>query len=418
MFENPRTHSSHPDRVDSVPGVRSGSLMPIIRKLVMGAALALGALGAKAGTCTINVDTNYQTIDGFGFASVFADVMTSAQAATFFGTGTGQLGFSLLRVEISDTGDFSTDQSNAALAHSYSAKVLGTPWTPPAAMKSNDNEIGGSLLTSEYGAYATYLGTSATTIGCDWVSMQNEPDASVDYVSCSWTPAEMETWCASNAPAVGKPIVMPESESFNDSYSDPTLDNATADANVTIIAGHIYGGGNIVHQNALNHGKHVWMTEHYNNGQTIADAIIDAKEVSDCMNNQMSAYFWWRAYHPTLATDDLVNGSTPLTNGYAIGQFAKYVRPGKIRCSSTYNPTTNVYVTAYHGNGLVIVAINTGTSSVSQPFSLQNATGVTSLLANQTTATEGMASVTGATVTNNAFNYTLPAQSVTTFHQF
>jgi glucuronoarabinoxylan endo-1,4-beta-xylanase len=390
---------------------------PLIRKLTLGAALALGALGAQAGTCTVNVGSNFQTIDGFGFASVFADVMTSAQAATFFGTGTNQLGFSLLRVQISDTGAFSTDQSNAALAHSFGAKVLGTPWTPPAAMKSNDNEVGGQLLTSEYGAYASYLASSAATIGCDWVSMQNEPDITVTYQSCSWTAAQMETWVANNAPTVGKPFVMPESFHFSDSYSDPTLNNATAASHVTIVAGHIYGGGNVVHQNALNHGKHVWMTEHYNAGQDIGTAITDAKEISDCMNNQMSAYFWWRAYHPTLQTDDLINGSTPLTNGYAIGQFTKYVRPGKVRCATTYNPTTNIYVTAYHNNGLAIVAINTGSSSVNQSFTIQNATGVTTLLVNQTTSTKGLASVTSATVSNNAFTYALPAQSVTTFHQ-
>jgi glucuronoarabinoxylan endo-1,4-beta-xylanase len=389
----------------------------LLRRFVLGAAFLAGAAGATAGTCTVNVGQNLQTIDGFGFASVFANVMTSAQAATFFGTGTNQLGFSLLRVQISDTGSFATDQSNASLAHSFGAKVLGTPWTPPAAMKSNDNEVGGSLLTSEYGAYASYLASSATTVGCDWVSMQNEPDITVTYQSCSWTAAEMETWCQNNAPTVGKPIVMPESFHFDDSYSDPTLNNSTADGHITIVAGHIYGGGNIVHQNALNHGKHVWMTEHYNSGQDIGTAITDAKEVSDCLNNQMSAYFWWRAYHPALESDDLVNGSTPLTNGYAIGQFAKYVRPGKVRCSTTYNPTSGIFVTAFHNNGLVIVAINNSSSSAGQTFSIQNATGVTSLLVNRTSASEGMATETSATVSNNAFTYTLPAMSVTTFHQ-
>ncbi len=383
------------------------------------AVLALGtALPVRAGTCTINVGSNQQTIDGFGFASVFASVMTSAQADTFFGTGNGQLGFSLLRVYISENSTFSTDQSNAALAHARGAKVLGTAWTPPPSMKSNNSSVGGSLNTSQYGAYASYLANAATQIGLDFVSPANEPDITVTYQSCSWTPANLQTWAANNAPTVGKPIVMPESFHFDDTYSDPILNNSTSASHVTYIAGHIYGGGNTVHQNALNHGKHVWMTEHYNNGQTISNAITDAKEVSDCMNNQMSAYFWWRAYHDTLASDDLISGSTPLKNGYAIGQFAKYIRPGKVRCSATYNPSSGVYVTAYHNNGVVIVAVNTGGSSVSQTFSLQNVSGVSSLLANRTSSGENMASVTTATVANNTFTYTLPAQSVTTFHQF
>ena len=390
----------------------------VIRRLTLGAALVASALAARAGTCTVNFTSNLQTIDGFGFASVFADVMTSAQADTFFGTGTGQLGFSLLRVYISETGSFSTDTSNTALAHARGAKVLGTAWTPPPSMKSNNSSVGGSLLASQYGAYASYLASAASSIGVDWVSFQNEPDITVTYQSCAWTPAQMETWVLNNAPTVGKPIVMPESFHFDDSYSDPTLNNSTADSHITFVAGHIYGGGNTVHSNAISKGKHVWMTEHFNNNQDITTAIADAKEVSDCMNNQMSAYIWWRAYHPTLAADDLISGSTPLKNGYAIGQFAKYVRPGKVRCSSTYNPSTNVYVTAYHNNGVAIVAVNTGGSAVSQTFSLQNVSGLTTLLVNRTSSSENMAAVTSATVASNTFTYTLPAQSVTTFHQF
>lgn len=52
-------------------------------------------------------------------------------------------------------------------------------------------------------------------------------------------------------------------------------------------------------------------------------------------------------------------------------------------------PTTtpNVYVSAYSGAGhSVIVAINMGTSDVSQPFTIKNQS-VTSLLPYQTTAT-------------------------------
>lgn len=395
-----------------------GRYIKLYRRAALGAAFAGLAVTIEAGTCTINVTANQQTIDGFGFASAWAPAMTTAQADTFFGTGAGQLGFSLLRVRIAPDQNWSTETTNASLAHARGAKVLGTAWTPPASMKSNNNVVGGSLNTGQYAAYASFLANAASSIGLDFVSFQNEPDITVTYESCTWTPSQMATFCANNAQAIGKPVVMPESFHFDDAYSDATLNNSTAASHVTYIGGHIYGGGNTVHQNALNHGKRVWMTEHYNDGQTISNAITDAKEVSDCMNNQMSAYIWWRAYHDSLASDDLISGATPLKNGYAIGQFAKYVRPGKARCSATYNPTTNIYVTAYHNNGVVIVAINTGSSSVSQSFALQNVSGLSSFLVNRTSASENMASVSSATVTNNAFTYTLPAQSVTTFHQF
>ncbi|HXD01577.1 MAG TPA: xylanase, partial [Verrucomicrobiae bacterium] len=184
----------------------------------------------QAQTCAINTSSTFQTMDGFGASSAFADPvpMTSAQAATLFGRNNGQIGLSLWRIRIDPSENWSTETTNAAFAHQWGAKVLGTPWTPPASMKSNTNTIGGTLKTNQYAAYASYLNLAANSIGLDYVSMQNEPDANVNYESCFWTGTTMKNWCATNAPAVGRPIVMPESESFDYSFSDPTLDNSTA----------------------------------------------------------------------------------------------------------------------------------------------------------------------------------------------
>jgi glucuronoarabinoxylan endo-1,4-beta-xylanase len=378
------------------------------------AVMAGGRSDLKAGTCTVNAGTTYQTIDGFGFSSAWSGQMSGAQANTLFGTGNGQLGFSLLRVRIDPANNWGDETANASAAHSHGAKVLGSPWTPPASMKSNNNTVGGTLNTSQYAAYASYLSSAASSIGLDYVSMQNEPDANVSYESCSWSGATMATWCQNNAPSVGKPIVMPEAETFNDSYSDPTLNNSTAASHVTYLGGHIYGGGLNVHQNALNHGKHVWMTEHYNNGSDIGTSLADAREVSDCMNDQMSAYIWWYAFFSG-AGCNLVNGSTPLLNGYALGQFARFVRPGYVRISTTYNPSSSVYVTAYKNGGtVVIVAINQGGSSVSQPFSLQNVT-VSSFTPTVTSSSANMSQGSSLAVSSGSFTATLPAQSITTF---
>jgi len=389
------------------PKVRLFSILAMI-----GLSVAQGRL--QAGTCTVNAATTYQTIDGFGFSSAWSGQMSGAQAGTLFGTGSGQLGFSLLRVRIDPNESWGDETANAAQAHAHGAKVLGTPWTPPASMKSNGNTVGGTLNTSQYAAYASYLKQAAGSIGLDYVSMQNEPDASVSYESCSWTGSTMATWCANNASAVGKPIVMPESETFNTSYSDPTLNNTTARNNITFVGGHIYGPTPFVYANALNHGKHVWMTEHYNNGTDIGTALTDARECSECMNAQWSAYFWWYAFYSGAACD-LVNGSTPQLNGYALGQFARFVRPGYVMVGTTYNPSANVYVTAYTGGGtLVIVAINQGGSAVSQPFALQNvsASAVTPTV---TSGSANMSQGSSISVSGGAFTANLPAQSITTF---
>ena len=399
-------------------------------KLCDGIVRLLSALAtftmAHAQTCTVDWNNVHQRIDGFGACSAFIDVpMTSAQAATLFGTNNGQMGFSLWRVKINTNQDWSTETTNAAFAHQYGAKVLGTPWTPPASMKSNNNGIGGTLNTSEYGAYASYLNLAANSIGLDYVSVQNEPDANVNYQSCFWTGTNMENWCASNAPAVGRPIVMPESESFNTSLSDPTLDNSMAASNVTIIAGHIYGAFPLPpYTNALDHGKHVWMTEHYNTlGSTlpnwastnILSAVHTAWEIGECMNEQMSAYIWWRAYHTSYAYDDLINGATPDVTGYTLAQYANFIRPGYIMVGATFNPSPQVFVTAYTGSGtLVVVAVNTNTLPVSQAFSISGMS-VPFMIPTVTSSNLNMAQEPSIPVSSGNFTATLPAQSTTTF---
>ncbi len=373
---------------------------------------------ANAQTATINVGSNQQAIDGFGFSTAWTPAMSSAQGNVLFGTGSGQLGFSLLRVRIDPNESWGNEPSNSATAHSHGAKVLGSSWTPPASMKTNNSIICGDLKTSSYAAYATHLSHAVSALNLDFVSFQNEPDwcPNPGYESSNPTPTEILNWVLNNAPSVGKPIVVPESLQFNDSYSDPILNNSTAASHVTYIAGHFYGGGNRVHQNALNHGKHVWETEHYINGTDIGTAMTVAKEVSDAMNNQFSAYFWWWIMPNDPAS--FIEGTTVDLRGYVLGQFAHWVRPGKVRCSATYNPQSNIYVTAYHNNGIVIVALNTGGSTVNQTFTIQNASGVNSFTPIRTSSSQHMAQLSPVTVTNNTFTYSLPAQSVTTFAQF
>jgi glucuronoarabinoxylan endo-1,4-beta-xylanase len=393
----------------------TNSMKPMRTALILTTLGVLTAATAQAGTCTVNGGTTYQTIDGIGFSSAWCGTLTSAKNSALYST----LGMSLLRVRIDPNQSWSAETANASAAHSAGAKVLGTPWSPPASMKSNNNvNNGGALLSSQYGAYATYLNNASSSIGLDYISLANEPDYSVTYESSSWTPAQMQTFCANNAGSLSKTVVMPESYHFSDTMSDPTLNSTTSAANVDIIAGHLYGGGNTVHQNALNKGKRVWETEHYISGSDMANSCTIAKEITDCMNNRMSAYFWWWVYESD-SNVNLVNTSGSIfKKGYAMGQFAKWVRPGKQRIAATYNPSTGVYVTAYRNNGLVIVAVNTSSSTVWQTFSIQNISGVSSMIVHRTTSSLNMSLIGNATVSSGSFGLSLPPQSVTTAHQY
>lgn len=119
------------------------------------------------------------------------------------------------------------------------------------------------------------------------------------------------------------------------------------------------------------------MTEVYvpNSDANSADRFPEALDVAMNMHNgivegNFQAYVWWyirRSYGP------MKEDGTMSKRGAMMAQYSRYVRPGYVRVDATKNPNTNVYVSAYTGdNKVVIVAINKGTSAVSQKFNLQN----------------------------------------------
>jgi len=396
--------------------------------LVAIACLAVASTNAFAGTASVTFGSTAQTIEGFGGSTAWMPALTSAQATALFGNANNQqMGLTVLRVRIDPGGqsNWGTELSNAKAAYGLGAYVIATPWTPPASMKSNDSTVGGTLLTSEYAAYANYLNSfSSYTYGNGvplyGISMQNEPDANVTYESCSWTGSTMETWVANNAGVLYTPLFMPESESFTTSYSDPSLNNSTAAANIHAIAGHLYGVSPSYYSNAFSHGKQVWMTEHYLSNSGISESLAVAKEINDSMAvGDYSMYVWWwiADWPAENYTNGLIDTNNNFTaNGAAMAQYSKFVRQGYLRANATYNPSSNVYVTAYTGSGhYVIVAINMGSSSVSQPFSLSGAT-ITSFTPYQTSPSGNFQQLSAISVSNDAFTYTLPAQSITTFY--
>ena len=385
-------------------------------------------VAAQQPNAAIDFSARNQTIEGFGGSSAWISDFTSAEADTLFGTGAGQLGLSILRVRIDPGGqaNWGTERNNAQLASARGARVIATPWTPPASMKSNDNIVGGQLNPSSYGAYAAYLESfvqymQSGGVGLYAISMQNEPDAQVTYESCTWTGAQIDTWVAQDAGMLTTRLYMPESQSFNTAYSDPTLSDPAAVGNVAIVAGHIYGVSPQPYPAATAAGKELWMTEHYLTATGIAGALALAEEVHAGLTTAgYSAYLWWwiDEYSAGNYSYGLVDTNhNPTLNGDALAQFSRFIRPGYQRVNVTESASASVLVSAYAGNGhLVIVAINPGTESATQPFTLAGAT-VISLTPWQTSATEDIAQLAAVSISSGQFTATLPAQSITTFVQ-
>jgi glucuronoarabinoxylan endo-1,4-beta-xylanase len=405
-------------------------------------------------TTTVDFGTTYQTIRGFGGSEAWSGQMPASQINSLYGMGTGDLGLTIMRLRIApttwtsatqtaDTTQWTAELVNGKAAQQLGATVFATPWSPPANLKDDNSVNTGHLNTASYADYANYLEAyvkyaASQGVNLYAISMQNEPDwdpcggagptASTCYESCLWTGAQMDTWVANNASVLTVPLIMPESYYFASSMSDATLNDANAVNKVSIVGGHIYGAAPYYYTLAKSLNKDVWMTEHTVNlvtgettTQSITDAINAAEEIHNSLTvGQYNAYvYWWLVNSTSLSYYSGLLGTdgNPTFFGDAVAQYARFVRPGYVRASATANPLTGVFVSAYSGNGhQVIVAINSNTAAATIPFSIQNAT-VTTLTPYQTTATENLAEQSAIAVSNNAFTYALPAQSITTFVQ-
>ncbi len=374
-----------------------------------------------AGSVTVYADSTHQLIEGFGAANtVNWDVgnLTNAEVTEAYDTADGDLGFTIMRLRIApDSSQFSASIPSAKLAASYGAKIIASPWTPPYWMKTNDSMAGGYVIHKDYAAYAGHLAAFADTMQTGGVkiyaiSVQNEPDAHVNYESCFWTPADIDTFMHSYAPMVGVPVFMPESESYDTSYSNPTLRDSVACANTAFVGGHIYGASPFVYSLALKKGKQVWMTEIFNGNSNWSGNLSTGLQMDSCMYDNMSAYvYWW-----TLASyGPMGYNGLPSKRGYVMSQFARFIRPGYYRITADENPQPNVYLTAYKGNGkTVIVVVNTGSTAAGVRFSLQNA-GAASFTPYVTSSTDNCVQESSVPVSNGTFVANIAASSVTTY---
>jgi glucuronoarabinoxylan endo-1,4-beta-xylanase len=410
------------------PFVRWVSFASVLVIVVAGCSKKNSITGPEiADSVTVNLNSPRQVIRGFGAANIVgwrAD-MTAEEVQMAFGTGAGQLGFTILRLRIPpDSTQFDIDVPSAKLAYSMGARIIASPWTPPARMKSSDSTVGGMLDTNYYGAYAAHLKAFADHMSSNGVplyavSVQNEPDVyTVNYECCFWSAAQFVSFMKNNAPSVGVPVFMPESMNFNHSLSDASLNDPAAATNIAFIGGHLYGVTPSRYSFALSEGKEVWMTEYLDTNTTWSSAFATAKSMNDCMNADMSAYIWWyivRFYGPI---DDGERGGKAgaiTKRGYVMSQFARFVRPGFYRVDVTPNSQANVSISAYKNEDkVVIVALNRGSTSVSQPFNIPNA-AVVSFTPYVTSSSKNCVRGNDIPVSNSGFKATLDPSSVTTF---
>jgi O-glycosyl hydrolase len=171
--------------------------------------------------------------------------------------------------------------------------------------------------------------------------------------------------------------------------------------------------------------KEVWMTEmagvkwwaEQGPLNDINDGVVVAKWIhSALVTGEASAWVWW--WYPGQGDNEgiLAQGGADTKRHYTLGNFSKFVRPGYVRVNVSGPSPANVLLSAYSGsNTVVIVAINSGTSTVSVPINVSGGTAPASCTPWLTSATANLVSQTAVSVSGGSFSASLPGPSVTTF---
>lgn len=413
-----------------------------------------------AQSSTVSWTKTYQTMDGFGASTGYAERnpnLSGPQADCFFSVANGScssgtsIGMEWIRIQ-DDGGSTAADLPTLQLAYARGAKVF---------LSFNGSE----LTSSNYSSQASYMVSKIQYLQSNGmkisaVSPMNEPQ------NTDTTPAALDTFVATYlAPAMASaglsiPLVLGESANwFITDYVTPCINDASCNPYVSIVAGHpyAYGAGSIGVDGFTNgfnccvdyvanplpsstSGKRIWQTE-VNGGfhgpctndpgiasydPSMSDALVYAHNIHDFLTVVGgSAWMYWNLQAETShALPDCNDGLTdsnfnPARRFYAIGNWSKFVRSGWVRIDATANPASGIYITAFKetsSGDFAVVAINGSTSSVNVKFSLSGFPSVTSVTPTLTSASVNLTDQTNIAVSSDAFSYSLPASSVITFH--
>lgn len=403
----------------------------MIKNLFLFTLCALASLATKAQTATVNLNSERQVIRGFGGMNhpIWIGDLTEEQRNVAFGNGPNQLGFTIVRIFVSENKDnWYREVETAKKAIEMGGIVFASPWNPPSEMTETFTKTGDDdakrLRYDKYADYAQWLNDFVTYMkdnGVDLyaISVQNEPDYAHDWTW--WTPAEMLRFMKENAGSINCRVIAPESFSYLKNMSDPILNDPEALANMDILGAHLYGTsyGDFSYPlfKQKGAGKELWMTEvyHPNSNTNSQDLWPEALEVGYHIHNAMAeaefqAYVWWyiRRHYGPMREDGTIS-----KRGFCMTHYSKFIRPGFVRIDATKNPTTDVYVSAYKkGNDVVIVAINKSTSGKTITLSYP-AGNIPSWEKYVTSATKDLAKEENVT-SSTSFEITLDPQSITT----
>jgi len=277
-------------------------------------------------------------------------------------------------------------------------KLLGSPWSPPTWMKTNDSSKGGSLKPEFYDAYAKYFvkyiqGMRSEGIRIDAITVQNEPLHPGNNPSMLMLAADQAIFIkdhlgpAFKAAHIDTKIIIYDHNADRPDYPISILNDPNAKKYIDGSAFHLYGGPiealSKVHE--AHPDKNIYFTEQWVGapGNFPVELNWHVKNlVIGATRNWARTVLEWN-----LASDPNQNPHTPggcdrclgavtidgnkVTRNpayYIIAHASKFVRPGSVRISS--NLPENLPNVAFKTPGGKKVVIVLNDSKSAQTFNI------------------------------------------------
>jgi glucosylceramidase len=382
---------------------------------------------------TVDDGTTYQPIDGFGFALTGGSAMhiirmsKPARAALLkelFAENDKNIGVSYLRISIgaSDLNekvfsyddlpigetdpklskfDLGPDRDDVIpllkeiLAINPKIKILGSPWSAPAWMKTNGDTRGGALKAEYYQAYADYLvkyirAYRAQGITIDAITVQNEPLNPKNNPSMVMQAHEQADFIKNNlGPAfltagIKSRIIVYDHNCDRPDYADSILNDKAAAKYVDGSGFHLYGGKIEVMTDLhkAHPDKNLYFTEQMviekDNTPTTNVASPVRRLFIGATRNWSRNVIEWNLAADINNQPHTDRGGCPMCQGaitvdkdnythniayYAMAHASKFVRPGAMRIASNNIETLpNVAFITPQGKKVLIVT-NSGTAT-------------------------------------------------------
>lgn len=317
----------------------------------------------------VNTAVKYQNVSGFGGMLNPAiwlgnNQLTEEDIELLYGDN--GLGFKMLRMMIyPDPANWNRDLAIAKKAQSLGVRIFGSPWTPPAHMKSSNQQAGGNggyLLPEYYQDYVDHLNAfvdfmQENGVTIEAISIQNEPDWDPEYDACVWTPAQILAFMKDYAQHIKVKVIAAEAVNFKKEYTDPVLNDPVAVQHLDIVGTHLYGGGIGDYPLARQHGKEIWMTEHLHNTNSHDDwswdqALMVGEEIYGCMDANFNAYIYWYLKRYYSMIGDGEQGTTIgqlLPRSTIMAHYAQYATGRQRVGIDKIAGNNNFLLTAYEG---------------------------------------------------------------------